>query len=311
VGTKNRELPRGFSAPSKVPVLAPLSIADIFRGAAAGDWGPAAEGKHFIAVTTYPKKDGSQGLRVLFGDRYPQTAPAVNLPLSDCQFGGVFGTGSMPLLQARKTRQVSWPGATWKIYEGPMTVSIDFGHSDENVKCVDPDEAAACDAEAGNHRGDDFPDRFTIFDMDGQICAKRGDEPNASWTSELRLIISCKSASEAARAPVAEVGQLLGSPGSSLNCTASDAPAFCSAEAGDDRYDAFPAKYLTYSTGSEVCAVATQSPVPAQLATSCMAPGLAAVKDVRTAVVIGSGVDDLNQKFATTEVHHATDAGGL
>ena len=26
---------------------------------------------------------------------------------------------------------------------------------------------------------------------DGQICAKRGDEPNASWTSELRLIISC------------------------------------------------------------------------------------------------------------------------
>jgi len=296
VGTKNRELPRGFSAPSKVPVLAPLSIADIFRGAAAGDWGPAAEGKHFIAVTTYPKKDGSQGLRVLFGDRYPQTAPAVNLPLSDCQFGGVFGTGSMPLLQARKTRQVSWPGATWKIYEGPMTVSIDFGHSDENVKCVDPDEAAACDAEAGNHRGDDFPDRFTIFDMDGQICAKRGDEPNASWTSELRLIISCKSASEAARAPVAEVGQLLGSPGSSLNCTASDAPAFCSAEAGDDRYDAFPAKYLTYSTGSEVCAVATQSPVPAQLATSCMAPGLAAVKDVRTAVVIGSGVDDLNQK---------------
>ncbi|CAE7848057.1 RE1 [Symbiodinium necroappetens] len=143
VGTKNRELPRGFSAPSKVPVLAPLSIADIFRGAAAGDWGPAAEGKHFIAVTTYPKKDGSQGLRVLFGDRYPQTAPAVNLPPSDCQFGGGFGTGSMPLLQARKTRQVSWPGATWKIYEGPMTVSIDFGHSDENVKCVDPDEVGA------------------------------------------------------------------------------------------------------------------------------------------------------------------------
>ena len=24
-----------------------------------------------------------------------------------------------------------------------MTVSIDFGHSDENVKCVDPDEAGA------------------------------------------------------------------------------------------------------------------------------------------------------------------------
>ena len=27
--------------------------------------------------------------------------------------------------------------------------------------------------------------------QDGQVCAKRGDEPNASWTSELRLIISC------------------------------------------------------------------------------------------------------------------------
>ena len=26
---------------------------------------------------------------------------------------------------------------------GPMTVSIDFGHSDENVKCVDPDEVGA------------------------------------------------------------------------------------------------------------------------------------------------------------------------
>ena len=29
------------------------------------------------------------------------------------------------------------------VHQGPMTVSVDFGHSEENVKCVDPDEAAA------------------------------------------------------------------------------------------------------------------------------------------------------------------------